>query len=166
MANLYELMGDFEALQRALDSESLTDEELSAVLDALDETKGTLRSKIDGIARLLANLDSDIGRFKHEEQRLAARRKAMENKKERLRGWVRTSMDILDVTKVKTDLHSVTISEGKPKVVVVDEGAVPDDYVRLKREVDKAAVMKAFTEDGEIVKGCDIIKGEPTLRIR
>jgi len=168
MANLYELMGDYAALQQALDNDELTNAQLEELLDAVDETKGTLRQKVDGIARLISNLDSDIGRFKAEEQRLAKRRKTIENKKERLRHWVRTSMDVLNVPSVKTDVHNVTLSAPQDKVVVTKLGEVPPEYLHppKPREVDKKKVLKAFVDDGEIVKGCDIIKGDPTLTIR
>jgi ABC-type transporter Mla subunit MlaD len=168
MANLYELMGDFESLQRAIDNDELTDAELDALLDELDDAKGTLKTKVDNIARLLSNLTSNITRFKAEEQRLAKRRKTMENKKERLRGWVRTSMDVLDVKSVKTDFHSVTISAASDTVIVTALGDVPEEYLHppKDRTVDKKKVLKAYSDDGEIVKGCDIVKGDPSLTIR
>lgn len=166
MANLYELMGDYEALQQALEEEELTNEQLQKLLDELDDMKGSLKEKVDNIAKLVANLDADIHRFRTEEQRLEKRRKAIENKKKRLRAWVRTSMDILDVKRIKTNVHSVTLSEAQDKVVVLDIKQVPEEYLRRKPEVDKKKVMRAYEEDGEIVAGCDIKKGDPVLTIR
>jgi hypothetical protein len=166
MANLYELMGSYAALQQAMENDDLTDEALQQLLDAVDETKGSLREKVNGIVRVIDNLDSDIGRFEREEQRLNKRRTSMKNKKERLRAWVRNSMEILEVPRLKTDVRTLAIESGGKRVVVVDEKLVPKEYTRTTIEVDKKKVMKAYKDDGEIVAGCDIIDGASKLVIR
>lgn len=166
MANLYELMGDYDELQRAIDENGLDDAAIGALLDRIDEAKGPLRDKIDNIVRLLANQEGEVDALKREEKRLSARRKARENGIERLRGWVRTSMSVLDVREVKTNLNTVQVQDGQPKVIVVDETLVPDEYCRTVREVDKTKVLKAYKADGEIVPGVDIVPGEPKLVIR
>jgi hypothetical protein len=165
MPNLYELMGDFEALQSAMDNEGVSDEELTTLLDAVDEAKGSLRDKLDNICRLLRNVDGDVDKFKNEERRIGARRKAMENKKERVREWVKSTMDVLAVDKMKTDIFEVSIVAGAERVIVVDEEKVPEEYLRVKTTVDIAKVKQAYKQDGEIVPGCDIV-AVPSLRIR
>lgn len=166
MPNLYELMGDYVALQEALDSKELTNERLGELLDAIDEAKGPLREKVDNIARLIGSLEGDIVKFKREEARLSERRKAIENRRDRLRGWVRGTMTLLDKTEVKTDVYVVKLLEAKDRVEVLDAKLVPDAYVKVERKIDKKAVMRAYLEDGEIVPGCDIVKGKAPLRIR
>ena len=109
MANLYELMGSYKAVQEAIDAEVMTDRQIERTLETLDEMKGPLREKIDNICRLLANLASDAEEFKSEEERLAKRRKTMENRHKRLREWIRNSMDVLEVPEVKAGLHTVTL---------------------------------------------------------
>ena len=166
MPNLYELGGSYKALQEAMDRPDVTQDEIGALIAQLDETRGELRDKVDALCRVLANIDGNATKFANEEQRLAKRRKSLENSRERIRNWIRASMDLLDVKKINTNVHSVTISPGQPKVVIVDESLVPEDYVRVKREIDKKAVMDAYKNDGEIVPGCDIMDGEPRLLIR
>lgn len=165
MPNLYELMGDYEALQSAMDNEELTDEELTAILDALDEAKGDLRTKVDNICRLLRNVDGEIDKFKGEEGRISSRRKALESKKERVRGWLKDTMDVLSVDALKTDIFDVKIVGGRDKVVVVNEELVPDEYMKVKRSVDLTKVKRAYDADGEVVPGCDIVPVK-SLRIR
>lgn len=166
MPNLYELMGDYVALQEALDNEELTDKRLGELLDAVDEAKGPLREKVDNIARLIGSLKGDIDKFKREENRLSRRRKALENRRERLRDWVRGTMTLLDKAEVKTDVYMVKLLAAKDRVEVRDAAAVPDEYVRVERKVDKEAVMKAYVDDGEVVPGCEIVQGTAQLRIR
>lgn len=163
MANLYELMNEYESLQLALEDPEADRE---AILNALDEAKGDLRTKVDNVCRVIANVKGNAVKFKAEEQRLGARRKTMENDEQRLKNWLRDTMRVLDVQKIKTDLHSVTVSDGQDTVVVTNEAIVPDAFIRVKREVDRQAVMKAYKDDGEIAPGCDIVAGTPVLRIR
>jgi hypothetical protein len=148
-----------------MDNEELTDEELTALLDALDEAKGDLRTKVDNVCRLLRNVDGDIDKFKAEEKRIGARRKAMENKKERVRDWLKQTMDVLSVDSMKTDIFDVKIVGGRDKVVVVNEELVPEEFMRVKKSVDLTKVKKAYDEDGEIVPGTDIVPVK-SLRIR
>jgi predicted nuclease with TOPRIM domain len=163
MPNLYELMDEYDALQRALED---PDADREAILDALDEAKGDLKRKVDGVCRVLANLKGDAKKFRSEEERLGKRRKTLENDVARLESWVRDTMRLLDVAKVKTDTFSVTVSDGQPVVAVISEGEIPEEYFRVKRDVDRQAVMQAYKQHGEIVRGCDIIPGKPVLRIR
>ena len=39
-------------------------------------------------------------------------------------------------------------------------------HIRLTVKIDKAAILRAYKSDGEIVRGADIVKGEPPLTIR
>jgi phage host-nuclease inhibitor protein Gam len=166
MPNLYELGGDYKALQEAMDRPDVTQDEIAVLITQLDETRGELRDKVDALCRVLANVKGNAEKFAAEEARLAKRRKSLENSQERIRNWIRASMDMLDVKKISTNVHTVSISPGQPKVVVVDESVIPEEYVRVKREIDKKAVMDTYNNDGEIVPGCDIINGEPRLLIR
>jgi predicted nuclease with TOPRIM domain len=165
MPNLYELMGEYDELQRALED---PEADRDAILEALDEAKGTLKEKVDNVCRVRASLTGDISKFKAEEARLAARRKTLENDKKRLENWVRETMTVLDVSKVKTDLHSVTVSPGQPTVVVTKLDVVPPEYLHPPKPqtVDKKKVLKVYKDDGEFVDGTDIVPGTPTLNIR
>ena len=166
MSNLYELMGDYTALQEAMEDQDLTDKQLTALLDAVDEAKGSLREKIDNICRLLANIGGDVEKYKAEEHRLERRRKTLENRHGRLRDWVRNSMDVLEVPEMKTTVHAVTLGKAGKIVDVKDVKLIPDEYVKIERKPLKKEIMKAYKDDGEVVAGCDIIDGERKLTIR
>lgn len=166
VSNLYELMGDYTALQAAMDDQELTDAQLQELLDAVDETKGPLREKIDNICRLLANIGGDVEKYKVEEGRLERRRRTLENKHKRIRDWVRSSMDILEVDNMKTTVHAVTLGKAGKIVEVKDVKLIPDDYVKIERKPKKKEIMKAYKDDGVIVDGCEIVDGERKLTIR
>lgn len=166
MANLYELMGEYAELQEAAENPDVDAEQFAELIKKVDEAKGELRDKVDRIARLLRNLDADARKLKYEEQRLAKRRQAMNNNSERLRDWVRTTMELLDVDKIKTEMFTVTLGQPSFRVEVLDETKVPKEYVRTEIKVDKKAVLKAVNEDGEIIEGCDVRYGPRKLTFR
>lgn len=165
MPNLYELMSDYASLQAAFDDESITMEGLEELLDAVDESKDDLRTKVDNICRLIRNVDGEVDKFRSEERRLAAIRKARENKRQRIFDWLKNTMDLLNVDKVKTNVFEVAMVEQGYKVVVVDEDKIPDEYIRVKKSPNMTKLNKAYKDDGEIVSGCDIVM-KKALRIR
>jgi hypothetical protein len=165
MANLYELMSEYDALQAALEDDELTDEVLDKLLEQIEEAQGTLRSKVDNICRLLSNVGGDVEKFRSEERRLGKRRKAMENKANRICAWLKASMDLIDIEKVKTDIFEVSIVEQGHRIIVVDESKLPEEFMRVKRSPDMTRLNKAYKEDGEIPPGCDVVL-QKAMRIR
>lgn len=155
MANLYELATDYANLQDAFENDNLTREELEAILDAMEESRDDLRVKVDNTCRLLRNADGEIKKFKEEEARLAARRKALENKRRHVHDWLKSTLDLLNVKNVKTDLFHVSIVVNGHRIVVVDESKIPEEFWKVKREPDKTKLGKAYKEDGHVVDGCE-----------
>lgn len=166
MPNLYELAEEFASLRHAADDEALTDDELAKILDALDESRIDLRTKVDAICKLIANIDSDAEAIQREERRLAARRKALQGKEERLRDWVRATMDLVGVAQIKTDVHVVSLQPGQPTVVVKNLDLIPEQYVTKVVTPNKKEILAAYRTHGEIVPGADIVEGKMKLVIR
>lgn len=150
---LYELASDYRALQERLDEGAVADD---LQLDALS---GAMEDKALAIMHVMRQLDLEAEVLKQEEQRLAARRRAAEANKERLRSYVARCMAEAGVHKIKGPTLTLSLRETAERVVVVDEALVPETYVRVKREVNKAAVLDAYKETGEIVPGCSIERG-------
>lgn len=156
---LYQLTSDYRALvERVEDGEVVDDETLSALV-------GELEHKGLAVVHVLRELELDIERFKTEEQRLAARRRAHEANREKLREYVKRTMLDHQVTKLKAGTFSITVSEGPEHVVVDDETKLPEAFVRVKREPNKSAILEAYKKDGELVAGTHIERSV-TLRIR
>lgn len=159
MTRLYELQGYYKELADRIDDGAVVEPlELAAVGDALEQ-KGA------GIVHVLAQLDADEAALKAEMDRLTARRRTLQANRERLREYVKRAMLDHNVTKLRAGTFSISVSEGPEQVVVEDEALLPETYVRVKREPNKAAVLDAYRQTGEIVAGCSIQRGW-ALRIR
>lgn len=155
---LYEIAPAYHALRDAA-------EDGEDVATALATIEDELERKVESIAHIDRGLDAEAEAIRAEEQRLAKRRRALESNRERLREYVRVQMIEHGVQKVKTPTTSFAIVEGPPRVEVENEAAVPDFYTRTRREVDKAAILAAHKDDGEIVPGTRVVR-DWQLRIR
>ena len=159
---LYELVGKYKALaDRMDDGEAVTDEEL-AELDAADEA---LEHKGRAIVHVLAQLDADESVLSAEIERLTLRKRALVANRERLREHIKRTMLDHQVTKLKAGTFSISISEGPDRVIVDDETKLTEEFVRVKREPNKIAILAAFKEHGELAPGVHIERAV-ALRIR
>ena len=76
-------------------------------------------------------------------------------------------MEKLEIKKISCPLFSITHVDGQDIVVIDDESAIPDEYVKVKTEIspDKNAIKKALKEGAE-VSGCRLARGKSSIRIK
>jgi hypothetical protein len=155
---LYELSAEYDRLSHLAEN----GEDVEA---ALAELSDALEVKAERIGYVLRNLAADEVSLDTEIERLRARRDRIARQRERLRNYVRVCMESTGITKVQCPAFSITLGEGQPHVVIDNVEALPAEYVRTRREPDKAAILRAFTELGECVPGARIERGR-SLRFR
>ncbi len=106
----------------------------------------------DAIETNIAELEIRQGRFERRERAMRA-----------------LMFKIMEVAKQKKfELPEATLSirDGQQKVIGdPDPDLLPDDLVRIKREVNRSAI-KAKLEAGLSVQGCTLSNSEPVLSIR
>jgi hypothetical protein len=127
--------------------------------EALALLQGDIEQKSAALVRLLRDLELDGDKVAEEQRRLAARKKTLDNNAERIREYVRQAMLQTGIHRIKAATFGISLSEGPERVVVEDEALVPESYQRTRREVDKAAILAAFKQDGECVSGTRIERG-------
>ena len=139
--NLYDLTGDILKLQSILETGEVVDTELLA--DVLAVTTADYEEKIENYAKVIKNLSADVDALKSEAERLATRRKALENNIAALKARMFESMKATGKTKIKGDLFTVSIQPngGKTPVIVdVDTSALPDELVKIEEKPDLDAI--------------------------
>lgn len=122
--------------------------DLNAALENIDDE---IETKADNIAKVLRDFDGDIEALKAEEERLAKKRKAIENRQKQLKKYLQNSMLVLDKRKFKTDLFSFNIQKNAPSLKILDESKIPEDYYKIEKKLNKndlkEAVKKGLFED-------------------
>jgi hypothetical protein len=161
---LYELSVEFNSLLDQLiwppTEMQLTEEEIQIRLNLF---AGQFEYKAHEIGKMIFNMGNDAVSIKQEEIRLAAKRKALENKAEWLEKYVMAEMKSIGITKVKGDILTLTLRDNPSSVQVTSFLDLPEEFVRIvpeQREPDKKAILAHFKETGEIPTGCEVTKSQ------
>lgn len=156
-----------EQYQRALAELADADLPEEVVADTLEALEGELIQKGQAVAAFALNLAAEIDAIKAVEKRISDRRKALENRAERMRLYLKTNMEKAGITEIKAIDGSFTakLSKGRPAVVIDDETLIPtdSDFIRWKKEVNKTAIAEAI-KAGQEVPGAHI-ETRPALRL-
>lgn len=157
--NLYQLTTDFN---RYMDAE--TDEELASAL--ADITAVQIQDKATHYCQFLTVIDGEIERFKAEEKRIAAARKAMENKVERVKEYMKSALEAADIYKLDAGTFKISVSPSQGKLVIDDASVIPAQYIDVITTVTpRNSDIKEAIKNGVDVPGAHIEPGT-TLRIR
>jgi transcriptional regulator of heat shock response len=148
---LYELSQNYVQLLELADS--LDQETFQDTLSSLEEA---IEDKAENVAKLIKCLDSDCKAIKEEEQRLADRRKSLENKISSIKEYLQNQMEVAGLNKVKRPTITISIQANPPSVKVMDESLIPSTYmVPQPSKIDKRAILTALKE-GEFIPGASI----------
>lgn len=157
---LYELAQNYaQLLEMAEEMES------DALVDTLESLQDAIEEKAENIAKLVKNLEADVKFIKEEEQRLAERRRAIEVKIERLKTYLQEQLETAGIEKVKRPTITVAIQANPPSVDVIDETAIPSDFlIPQAPKVDKRSILERLKK-GEAIPGVTL-KQTKGVRIR
>ena len=155
--HLYELTQEMNDL---LEAEEVEESALARVF-------GDIQAKGENICKFLATVGADIEAFKAEEKRIQARRKAMENRVEYIREYLKVNMESLGIDTLKAGTFTVKLQVNPPALVVDDENQIPTKYFTIipaHTELNKAEVKDAL-KSGEAIPGAHLEQGR-SVRIR
>ena len=135
-------------------------------IDAFEALEMERDAKVEGMALWIKNLKAEVEAIKNEEQTLAARRKADENKIERLKSYIAY---IMHSQPLRTPRVAITY-RNTPVVKVDDESEFikwarnsAEQYLRYREpEINRTAVKKAL-DNGETVPGAHIESSVSTI---
>lgn len=150
---LYEINA---ALEELLDQTDPETGELTCDLEQLEALMMERDERLEGLALYIKNSDAEAKAIRDEEKALAERRRSLENKAERAKGFL---MEQLAGEKFATP--RVTVSYRKSEQVVVSMEFFTIDanerFLRYKDpEADKTAIKNAL-KAGETVPGAELV---------
>lgn len=158
---LYELTEQLRGLHELVESGELPPD---AIQDTLDGLEGEITQKAEKIGHVVANWQSDQDAIDAEIKRLQARKKHISNAESRLKDYLRYNMEASGTTKISCPLFSITLTKPQKVVVIDNETWLNEEYIRVKREVDKTKI-KAALKEGAIIPGAHLEDGKPGIRI-
>jgi hypothetical protein len=96
---------------------------------------------------------------------LRDRKTRLSGRAERKRDTVKWAMSELGMPKLDSPDMTVTLRAGQAGVEITDLSQVPERYVRVKVEADRAAIRQAL-KDGDIIPGAVLTNPMPVLTVR
>ena len=164
MANIYELTADIQLLWNLMEEGEIEDDTL---IDAMQNSQEELSIKLENYCKFIKNMEADAKAFKEEEQRLAARRKTLENTIERAKKAMQYAMDVAGEKKIKGNLFTISL-QNNPASVVLDEQYmenIPEKYLIHKTDINKR-LMAEDIKNGVNLEGLAHLEQSEGLRIR
>lgn len=159
LPKLYEITEDIAAI--------ITEEEWTEDTERrLESLSMALEKKAENIIGLCTEWESFVAAAKAEEQRIAGRRKAVENRIGHLKGYLQRCMESADIMTMEAGTHSLRIQQNPPRVVVDSEETIPPRFFVIipeQRQLDKKAIAEALKK--EDIPGAHLEQGT-SLRIR
>jgi hypothetical protein len=138
--SLYELSAETLPLEAALEAAGGEEtEDNKALVQRLEELQLLTQAKVDHYGYFYKSLEAMAKAIKDEEARLSDRRKAIENKMQRLRDAAKEAMEARGVVKIEGKSFTVSIQKNgglRPMTLRVAEERIPDKWFRVRRELD------------------------------
>lgn len=159
LPTLYELADEYKAV-----SDKLHDMELDeqTIADTLESISGDLEAKCTNIGFVIRNMESFAMQMAQAESSMAARRKALENRAEHIRNYLKQNMERCNMSKIESPWFKIAIRQN-PSAVVIDAATqIPSEFWRkpepLPPAIDRKAI-KAAIEAGNEVPGAHLERG-------
>ena len=133
-----------------------------------EELTTLLQKKSNAVIAYSKNIELTIKAMKEEESRISTNRKALENRLEQFKKYVKECMEGNGINKIETDLGTLSIARSPISIEIVNEEEIPDEYkeVIFTTKVDKKKIAEAFKSTGELIEGVEIHTDNTNLRIK
>ena len=141
---LYELTNKRQELLDLIADMDSEDLELSdAVGDTLEALDEAIQDKAEAVASFIFSLQADSAALKQEEQRLSERRRLNDAKVERMKTYLADMLEDADIDRIKGLKYTIGFRKSD-KVTVTNLDALPERFLRVKREPNLTALKEAI----------------------
>lgn len=168
MASLYDLTGDYIKFAEYMEQVELEPEMKEALEDALNNLDEDIEIKLENYAKIIKNFESDIAGLKAEEERLAKKRKAMENSIKHMKERMTIAMQQTGKLDIKGELFKFKV-QANPPAVVMDVNYIEDVPEKYLIAQDPKIDKKKLAEDlkaGVDLDGVAHLEASASIRIR
>lgn len=157
--SLYEIATDYQMAAAQLADMDLDDQ---CVQDTLESLSGDLQQKCTNVAKFLLNTESAAANIEAAATVMLNRAAAIRKRAERVREYLKTSMDRCGIDKIECPYFVLTIKKNPPKVEVYDEGAIPSAYWKEQPPppavLDKALIKQVLTVGTKKIEGARLVQ--------
>lgn len=141
--SLYKLADEYLAAAYKLADMDLEEQ---TVKDTLESLSGALEVKATNVAMFVRNLESLAEQIKAAEEQMAARRKAVQNRADRVREYLKMQMERTQITKIECPYFKIALRQNPAAVVIDDASIIPQEYWRVPPPPPPMPDTKAIAE--------------------
>lgn len=160
MTALFVLAQEYRAIADRLADMECDDQTVS---DTLESVNAPIEQKAVAVAMVARNFDALAASIKEAEAAMSSRRKAFENRADRLRSYLLANMVFASIKRIESPHFALTVRANPPAVDVFDAAQLPAEYLRQPEPPppapDKAAIKEAI-KAGVLVPGARITQSQ------
>lgn len=157
---LYELVGQYRALEVLEASDDIPPE---VIRDTLEGLEGELQEKATNVGLFIRNLVSTADSIYEAANQMRARADRLKHRADSLQDYLLFNMQASGITKIESPYFTLAVKKNPPTVVIDSEEEIPEDYKvqppPAAKRIDKTSIAQAF-KDGVKVPGCHIEQRE------
>jgi hypothetical protein len=158
MLRLYEIAADLRGLL-----ETGIDDETGEMSDELTTALATFDGKATSVAAYVLNIEAEVDAVKSAISRLMNRRRALEARGERMREYLSRNMKACGITRIdaKDGTFCVRFYPERDEQLTVDPAvALPEAFLRIKTEPDKAKLKAAIKAGEPVPSGVHLVRND------
>lgn len=146
--------------------ELLSSDDAELIKDNLDSMQLAFNDKAESLIKFTQNIESDIEQVDNMIKQLQARKKALKNKADSFREYVRYNMESSGIDKISCPLFTMTLKKASPVVEIVDQDLIPDEFITVEvvQKVDKMKLKNALKQGD--VAGAKLSESKRPLQIK
>ena len=169
MTALYQLSeSKLQALQIIDDmiNEQCSDVEMQEAYSLLNQLDENFQEKAVNVAMYVRNLETESAAIAEAEKAMSARKKALNNKADRLKSYLLSEMQRTQTNQIKCPYFVLSLRKTPASVRIAPNAVIPDFLLAPPKpqEADKQAIKEAI-EKGLVIEGVTLESGE-TLSIK
>lgn len=146
------------------EQELLEENKTEAVEDTLDALTDGFHDKAENIVKIIKSLAADAEMAGKEAKRLLKRKQALENNVQKLKNYLQTEMERMEIRKINSTLFTIQIQKNPASVEIVDEALLKPFFLLQEPKIDKKRIAEIL-KSGEEVEGARLVESE-SIRIR
>jgi len=150
---LARMTGEFLDLAcRLADTDPADQDDMAEIRTLLDGSAAAIEEKSASIAALIRELEARASAAQSEAERILAHARTAGAHAAWLRAYLLANLQALGVERIVTATTRILVRQSPPAVELTDEEQVPEEFKRIVRSIDKAALRAALLE-GQAVAG-------------
>lgn len=132
----------------------------------MTEAESPAQDLLEQVYDRIASDEELLAGIKERQEALAERKKRLEHRRDMNREAIGKILRAAGIKKAELVECTVSVREGKPKLIVNDPDAVPAEYTRMNVEVDKKAINEAFADAEELPNWLAVSPATDVVSIR